>query len=328
MKGGKCFEVLFRIIYQVLYYCFPKKQKFAVAAKESRIMTISKYSQMKYTIKKADRAEVQIMTDWAAGEGWNPGFDDAESFYNTDPNGFFIGYLGDEPISCISAVSYGNEYSFIGFYIVKEAYRGKGYGIQIWNHAMKHLSSNQNIGLDGVVAQQENYKKSGFVLAYQNIRFEYIVPAGKKEYRNKNIIPISNEIPVSVFDYDLKIFGHKRTSFLKSWLTQLNGITLQYIDNQPVKSIGVIRKCGIGYKIGPLYCEDENIAEAMFLALLNYVKEGEKVYLDVPEINQKAVQLAEKYDMQKSFETARMYTNLTREYPVNKVFGVSTFELG
>ena len=33
------------------------------------------------------------------------------------------------------------------------------------------------IGLDGVVAQQENYRKSGFELAYANIRYGGTVAA-------------------------------------------------------------------------------------------------------------------------------------------------------
>jgi len=36
---------------------------------------------------------------------------------------------------------------------------------------LKYLEG-RNIGLDGVVSQQDNYKKSGFKLAYRNIRHE------------------------------------------------------------------------------------------------------------------------------------------------------------
>jgi GNAT superfamily N-acetyltransferase len=125
---------------------------------------------MGYTIRKASRREWDIAVDWAAREGWNPGLHDADSFYASDPDGFLPGFLDDEPIASISVVRYNTEFGFLGFYIVKPDYRGQGYGIQLWNEALKHLPS-QNIGLDGVVAQQENYKKSGFHLAYRHIRY-------------------------------------------------------------------------------------------------------------------------------------------------------------
>jgi ribosomal protein S18 acetylase RimI-like enzyme len=117
----------------------------------------------KYEVRTMTRAEVDLAVDWAALEGWNPGLHDADCFYETDPNGFFIGMLNDEPIGYVSAVSYGESYGFIGFYVVKPDYRKQGFGIPLWNKAMEHLSG-RNIGLDGVVAQQDNYKKSGFQL--------------------------------------------------------------------------------------------------------------------------------------------------------------------
>ncbi len=49
------------------------------------------------------------------------------------------------------------------------AVRGRGYGLGIRNAAIAHAGT-RVIGLDGVAAQQENYKKSGFALAYANVR--------------------------------------------------------------------------------------------------------------------------------------------------------------
>ncbi len=124
-----------------------------------------------YIIRTMTRKEVDLAIEWSAQEGWNPGIRDAECFYSADPSGFFIGLLNDEPIAVISVVKYGESFGFLGFYIVKPEYRGKGYGIQIWNAGLKYLEG-RNVGLDGVVAQQNNYKKSGFKLAYRNIRYE------------------------------------------------------------------------------------------------------------------------------------------------------------
>lgn len=96
------------------------------------------------------KEELNIAVDWAAKEGWNPGIYDADCFYNTDPKGFFIGLLNDEPIACFSADAYDNYIRFLGFYTVKKEQRGNGYGMQIWKVGLNHLKT-QNIGLDGVV---------------------------------------------------------------------------------------------------------------------------------------------------------------------------------
>jgi len=119
-----------------------------------------------YTIRPANREELDMVIDWSAKEGWNPGLYDADAFYKTDPKGFFLGFLNDKPIASISAVSYNDKFGFLGLYIVIPEYRDKGYGIRIWNEGIRHLPT-QNIGLDGVVSQQENYKKSGFKLAIE-----------------------------------------------------------------------------------------------------------------------------------------------------------------
>src|SRR3990167_2769337 len=166
---------------------------------------------MSFQIRPATRKELDIMVEWAAKEGWNPGLYDADAFYATDPQGFFMGFLDNEPIASLSAVSYSPAFGFLGLYIVKPEYRGNGYGWKLWQEALKHLPS-QNIGLDGVVAQQENYKKSGFKLAYRNIRYEGKGVSAKTH--DPHIVPLS-DIPLDqLFVYDLKIFLVPRSAFL------------------------------------------------------------------------------------------------------------------
>ena len=84
--------------------------------------------------------------------------------------GFFIGELDGAPAATVSCVRYGTSFAFLGFYIVREDLRGRGYGLRIWNAAIARAGG-RVIGLDGVVTQQENYRKSGFELAYPNIRY-------------------------------------------------------------------------------------------------------------------------------------------------------------
>ena len=75
-----------------------------------------------------------------------------------DAEGFFIGELDGQPAATISCVNYDADFAFIGFYIVRRDLRGRGYGMRIWDAAMAH-AGNRTVGLDGVVAQQENYNK-------------------------------------------------------------------------------------------------------------------------------------------------------------------------
>ena len=87
-----------------------------------------------------------------------------------------IGELDGAPAATVSCVEYGATFAFLGFYIVREDLRGRGYGLRIWDAAIAHTGP-RVIGLDGVVAQQQNYRKSGFELAYANVRCGGIVAA-------------------------------------------------------------------------------------------------------------------------------------------------------
>ena len=276
-----------------------------------------------YQIRIMTRKEVDLAAEWAADEGWNPGLHDADCFYYTDPDGFFIGELDGEPIACISAITYRDNFGFIGFYIVKPRYRGMGYGIQIWNHAMEYLKD-RNIGLDGVVAQQENYKKSGFKLAYRNVRYEGVTGISD----STGTMNLSNIPFRELLDYDKKMFSLARPEFLKLWIMQPEGAALGIRKDGALAGYGVIRACRNGFKIGPLFADNEDIAERLFNGLNSRVPEGEPIFLDTPEPNEAAITLAERHGMKRVFETARMYTGDTDILPVEKIFGVTSFELG
>jgi GNAT superfamily N-acetyltransferase len=259
----------------------------------------------------------------AAEEGWNPGNNDGTVFYNTDPNGFFVGELDGEVIACKSAVRYADKFGFMGFYIVKKDYRGKNYGIQLWKHAFNRLKDISS-GMDGVAEQQANYAKSGYSLAYRQLRYEGKEITGKPSVKLEDLKDVSIE---EIIDYDTSIFPAPRPVFLRLWLSQPNIFVKISTQKNKINGYGVIRPCQVGYKIGPLFADNELIAENLCLALIEFA-EGKEVYIDVPDVNKPALELIEKYDMRYVFETARMYNNGRPQDNPEKVFGVTTFELG
>lgn len=280
---------------------------------------------MNYTIRTIFRSELDIPIDWAANEGWNPGLYDADAFYASDPKGFFMGFLENEPISSISAVKYDDLFGFIGFYIVKPKYRGKGYGYRIWKEAMKYLDGHV-VGLDGVLTQQATYKLSGFNLAYRNIRYE-----GKGEHSITSdpfIIELSKVPYRTLLSYDEKIFPVSRSKFLKPWITQPESFAIGYIKNNELSGYGIIRKCRVGYKVGPLFADSDGVANSIFQRLRTHAGASSSIFLDVPEVHTEGVALAKRYHMNPMFETARMYIGNAPDVPLQKVFGVTSFELG
>lgn len=278
-----------------------------------------------YKIRTMTRAEVDIAIDWAAAEGWNPGMHDAQCFYAADPTGFLIGLLDDEPIALISVVKYGSGFGFLGCYIVKPEYRGQGYGMQIWKAGLATLQG-RTVGLDGVVAQQGNYMKSGFKLACANIRYQGV--AGGYFPTNPAIVPLST-LPFAELDaYDQALFAENRTAFLRCWIEQPASIALGILQAGKLAGYAVLRKCRSGYKIGPLFANSAALAEQLFLALNASAPAGAELFLDTPALNPAAVALAQRYGMQVSFETARMYLGTPPNLPIERVFGVTSFELG
>ena len=114
--------------------------------------------------------EVALAIDWAAGEGWNPGLSDAVSVRAADPGGFLSARLDGRLVGSIASVRYGQGYGFIGLYIVDPSLRGQGIGTLLWDAGMARQSG-RTCGLDGVVAMQDAYARSGFVLAHRNVRY-------------------------------------------------------------------------------------------------------------------------------------------------------------
>ena len=120
--------------------------------------------------------EIAIAVDWAAAEGWNPGLSDAACFAIPDAKGLLVGEIDGEPVATISCVNYEIASPSSASTSCAQAFAAPATDMRIWNAAIAHAGA-RVIGLDGVVAQQDNYKKSGFQLAYANIRYGGIVAA-------------------------------------------------------------------------------------------------------------------------------------------------------
>lgn len=266
--------------------------------------------------------ERDLAVEWAAAEGWNPGLHDAAAFGTVDPDGWLIAEADGEAVGCISALRYDDTFAFVGFYIVKPEHRGNGYGLALWNAAMEHVKG-CNVGLDGVLEQVANYERSRFVLDDRNARY-----GGRGGCRKSDDPGVPNGADIAgILAYDRTCFPARREEFLRHWLTMPDSRTRIARNGGAIVGYGTIRRCREGWKVGPLFADDADVASRLFTDLSVHAS-GEPVFLDVPTSNASAVSLAGNAGMSVVFRTVRMYTRGRPHVDRAKIFGVTTFELG
>ena len=279
-------------------------------------------------LRKLDKNDLRTLINWAEKEGWNPGENDFDVFWKTDPDGYYGFYFEDTLIAGGAVVSYNQEFGFMGLFIVHPNFRGQGIGKKLWylrrNLLIGRLKDSATIGMDGVVEMQPFYEKGGFNIAFRDERYECV---GQKISVGSALSIIKTADFEKLVDYDSECLGYERREFLKNWLVIPHSKSFKFSEKNAINGYAIVRKVNSGYKIGPLFADTVEIAEELYKACLNSAI-GKPVYLDIPVINKGAVGLVKKYKAKYIFECARMYYGKHPKMAVNKVFGITTFELG
>jgi len=264
-----------------------------------------------------------VAISMAAPEGWNPGLDDAERFLAADPDSFLATEREGETVATVSCVLYGDSYAFIGFYIVRSDLRGRGIGSPLFERALRRAGG-RVVGLDGVLAQQASYERRGFVLARRNVRWRMMGGGNRPE----GVVELSSLPFEQLLAFDSTVFGSERERFLRLWVDRPAGNALVCQDGGRLVGYGVLRPCHVGARIGPLFADDQDVAETLLTGLLAAAGPRTDVFIDMPAANPRAADLRAGRAMEPSFETARMYLNGNPPEDVERVFGVTTFEFG
>lgn len=264
--------------------------------------------------------DLRLCLDWAAAEGWNPGLGDAAAFHAADPGGFLMGWVGAEPVAAVSVVRHDPALAFLGLYLCRPEWRGRGIGLALWRAGLA-LAEGRAVGLDGVAAQQANYRRSGFVPAGRTIRHAGRVPPGPAE----GLAPLSAGEAAAL---DRAATGIGRPAFLAAWLADTGDRrSLGLRRAGAVAAFGTVRRCREGVKVGPLLAGSDGDARRLLRALAGLFPEG-PLALDVPDGNPAALALAGDFGLRPAFETARMYRGAPPPADPGLTWGVGTLELG
>lgn len=272
------------------------------------------------SVRRMTLEDLRRLLDWAAAEGWNPGLEDAEAFYTADPEGFFLKEVDGRPVAAVSVVNHTPDFAFLGLYIAAPEARGMGYGMEVWQAGLAHAGS-RCVGLDGVPAQQENYRRSGFRFAGKTVRH-----GGYVERSPTPLARLSepSDLP-GLLELDRKACGLDRTRFASAWLT--NSATRQTVILRDSTGFATFRACCDGLKVGPFFAPDRQSAEALLASLPASLPEG-RIFIDVPDCAEPLAGLLEAKGLTPVFETARMYRPAAPDLPRPAFYATATLELG
>ena len=283
--------------------------------------------------------DINQITQWSRNEGFAPGVGDVGIYQHTDRQGLWVGWLDGIAIGCIAGVRYNPSYGFIGLFLVVKEKRGRGYGLQLWNHALDHLIDLPCIGLEAALDRVDDYAGWGFQASSTTSRWKYIgngyidsnIAHRNIDFDGLSILEGSNIPSEVVQSYDAKREPSPRPHFLSDWLEHSAGKVLALVDEQCLcHGFGRIRPCllqdGEGWRIGPLLADSPALAEILLRRLV--ADHPGVVLIDSPGKNNFAEPLLRSLGFTEISQTLRMYRGSQPPISMKDVYGLACLELG
>jgi len=280
---------------------------------------------MNIVIKNSTLSEMPQLCKLAEIDGRNPGLNDSDLFFQFDPEGFFIAVNQNEIVGSVSAVSFGNDFGFIGLHFVLPQVQNTIVGDKLLEVALDKLGD-RNIGINCSASQVEYYSNHGFTPCHEIYTYEGIADG---------LMPALDDI-VSPFKYsfdsldgfDKQFFPYDRKKLLMLWCNQPQSLLLgKYKDNKYC-AYGVYAPSANGFKISSLVANTPQNAEHLLSSLLGHLEKDSHYFIDLPKGNEDAIQLAEKMKMKKVNETIRMYSKSDPNLSLQNIYSFTNNELG
>lgn len=278
-----------------------------------------------YRIRRLLLSDMPLLFEWCSKEGWNPGLGEGPAYFALDADGLWIAESEGKPIASVFGVRTGEALGHVGAYLVIPTHRGKGLGLPLFEKALARISD-RTVALEGVLAQQDNYRKQGFQTIAPSFRLRY-------EHESKPVEPTCDLLPIAqipmsdVAQLDHDVFGANRPAFWTEWFRLPESRGLAAVDRSRLVGFGHVRRTHSGWRVGPLVADSVATASELLAALCEQVRTT-SVELDVCTANSQFEGFARHLALKPVFETARMYRGTVPDLNWSMHFAMSAMEIG
>lgn len=264
--------------------------------------------------------------------GWNQTPADLARFRRLSPEGSFVAAWQGEQVGCVMTFAFGSV-AWIAMMLVDEAFRGRGMGRALMEHALAYLDARDvdTVRLDATPLGQPLYEKLGFVPQFQVARYAGTPSASPREaaaeYRDAGLLlPAAEEQIEELIELDREATRTDRRELLLALFEQQPDELRLVIHDRRAMGYAVSRPGAIARQIGPCIAQPAYGSRLLADALDRHA--GSNVFVDVPLDNQLAVEVAQQHGLQ----PARTLTRMNRGVPViedlDRLFASSSPEKG
>lgn len=246
-------------------------------------------------VRPLTRDELDVVLGWATEEGWNPGRSDAAALWAADPDGLWGVEVDGVLVGAGTTLRQGDRHGVVGLLLVDPQHRHEGIGALTFpflvDGALSRLSPGASLSLHCPVEHQDFCERFGFQLVRHVARATATGTMGRRgpyagQLRTLRLLPFDK-----VVAYDARHVGGERPDFVRAWMAPEGGHGLGCYEAGEMIGFAVMRPAVDGFRIGPLYADEPDIAEDLVVALSGAAL-GERITLDIPLDNPDAVALA------------------------------------
>jgi predicted GNAT family N-acyltransferase len=286
------------------------------------------------SIRQGEQRDLLQIRDWCKAEEWDTGVLDVDKYYVMDPTGYFVAEKDGQLIGSISLVQCSANLLFVGSYICKKEFRGQGIGSKLWSFAWARKNADKfNVGLDCDLHLVGMYQKRGFKPYHCDNLYRLSLSPQKStalpalDGINIRVFDIENQSPVSLEQlsaFDSQYYFEKRTKFLQEWCADYRTLVALDSHNTIVGYTAIRPIVTGGYKIGPTYATNINVAINLIVEQIQEFDETEKIYLDIPELNPNLSTLIDLFGLKLVSKCVKMYTKYVPDVPFDKIFAITS----